>query len=76
MGFGIGYSAGVPGVSRNPRSWWDNSNAERLGYRPQDNAETFAGKLEAAVSNDPIEEAFQGGSFVSREFVGDPSRIP
>jgi uronate dehydrogenase len=66
----------VYGVSDNPRSWWDNSNAERLGYAPQDSAETFAGTYEAAVSNDPIEEAFQGGSFVSREFVGDPSRIP
>ena len=61
---------------RNPRTWWDNSNVYRLGYDPQDNAEIFAGKLDGAVSKDPIEEAFQGGSFVSREFVGDPSRIP
>jgi uronate dehydrogenase len=66
----------VYGVSDNPRSWWDNSNAERLGYAPQDSAEAFAETYEKAVSGDPIEEAFQGGSFVSREFVGDPSRIP
>lgn len=66
----------VYGVSNNPRSWWDNSNAERLGYDPQDSAEAFAERLQTAVSDDPIEEAFQGGSFVSREFVGDPSRIP
>ena len=29
----------VYGVSRNTRSWYDNSNAERLGYLPQDNSE-------------------------------------
>ena len=27
----------VYGVSGNSRSWYDNSNAERLGYLPQDN---------------------------------------
>jgi uronate dehydrogenase len=66
----------VYGVSRNTRSWWDNSNAYRLGYEPQDDAEVFAEKLAGVVSEDPIEEAFQGGSFVGREFAGDPSRIP
>jgi uronate dehydrogenase len=66
----------VYGVSRNPRSWWDNGNAERLGYDPQDSAEVFAEKLQNAVSNDPIEEAFQGGAYVPNEFIGDPSRIP
>lgn len=35
----------VWGVSGNDRSWWDNSPAERLGYRPQDNSETFAAEI-------------------------------
>ena len=77
----VGLTAGytyevVYGVSDNPRSWWDNSNAERLGYDPQDSAAVFAEKLQNAVSNDPIEEAFQGGAYVPNEFIGDPSRIP
>src|SRR5579859_6227416 len=32
----------VYGVSDNTRSWYDNSNALRLGYRPQDDAEVYA----------------------------------
>ena len=66
----------VYGVSRNTRSWWDNSNAYRLGYDPQDDAEAFAAEVGEIVSGDPIEEAFQGGGYCSPEFVGDPSRVP
>ena len=32
----------VYGVSGNKRSWYDNSNAVRLGYRPQDDTEVYA----------------------------------
>src|SRR5215471_16153446 len=32
----------VYGVSGNRRSWYDNSNAERLGYKPQDDSEQYA----------------------------------
>jgi uronate dehydrogenase len=35
----------VYGVSDNARSWYDNSNAYRLGYRPQDRSERFARKI-------------------------------
>ena len=35
----------VYGVSDNPRSWWDNGNAARLGYRPQDSAEVYAAEI-------------------------------
>ena len=66
----------VYGVSRNTRSWWDNSNAYRLGYDPQDDAEAFADKVGHIKSTDPLEEDFQGGSFVPPEFAADPSRIP
>ena len=31
----------VYGVSGNTRTWWDNTGAERLGYRPEDNAESW-----------------------------------
>jgi hypothetical protein len=35
----------VYGVSDNRRSWYDNSNATRLGYRPQDDAEVQAAEV-------------------------------
>ena len=38
----------VYGISGNKRAWYDNSNAERLGYRPQDDAETYAAEVLAA----------------------------
>lgn len=35
----------VYGVSANSRSWWRDHAAERLGYRPQDDAEDYAGEI-------------------------------
>ena len=40
----VGYLA-VWGVSNNTRSYWDNSAAERIGYRPVQNAEDYAGEI-------------------------------
>ncbi len=68
----------VYGASRNARSWWDNSNAYRLGYDPQDEAEAFADVAhEASLANpdDPITAQFQGGTFCAHEFDGDGSQI-
>ena len=63
----------VYGVSDNARSWWDNSNATRLGYRPQDRAEDYAEKVLAATpepSPDSIDEQVQGGDFAIVERGG------
>ncbi len=65
----------VYGVSDNKRSWYDNSNARRLGYLPQDDAEIYAADVLAKEkSGDPRTEMFQGGTFVLAEYGGDPSR--
>ncbi|HEV8259671.1 MAG TPA: NAD(P)-dependent oxidoreductase, partial [Burkholderiales bacterium] len=66
----------VYGVSGNQRSWYDNSNAERLGYRPQDDAEAYAAAVLAKEKPgaDPRTETFQGGTFVLAEIGGDPNR--
>jgi uronate dehydrogenase len=66
----------VYGVSRNTRSWWDNSNAYRLGFDPQDNAEVYAAEVGHIISDDHVEEAFQGGGYTSPEFVGTIDRVP
>ena len=65
----------VYGVSDNKRSWYDNSNAHRLGYQPQDNAERYAAEVLAKEKpGDPRAEMYQGGNFVFAEIGGDPSR--
>jgi uronate dehydrogenase len=66
----------VYGVSGNRRSWYDNANAERLGYRPQDDAERHAAEVLAKEkpAQDELSEVYQGGTFVSAEIGGDPAR--
>lgn len=64
----------VYGVSSNKRSWYDNSNAARLGYRPQDDAEAFAEEILAKEKDgDPRAEKYQGGAFVHVEEVPNPA---
>lgn len=67
----------VYGVSNNQRSWYDNSNAERLGYRPQDASEAYAEAVlaaEAGLSADPVAEHFQGGTFCAAEYTATTRR--
>jgi uronate dehydrogenase len=65
----------VYGISRNKRAWYDNSNAYRLGYKPQDDSETYAAEVLAneKPTTDPIAEAYQGGVFCSAEEVPNPA---
>ena len=68
----------VYGGSKNVRSWWDNSNAYRLGYRPEDEAEAhaeIAHEASNANPDDPITAQFQGGTFCTDDFDGDTGRI-
>lgn len=74
---GLIYEA-VYGMSDNARSWWDNSRALELGYRPEGKSEDFAREAleaQAMLPRDEISDAFQGGPFCSQEFEGPPSRI-
>lgn len=66
----------VYGVSDNARSWYDNSNALRLGYRPQDRSERYAQQIlkrEPAAGNAP-EDIYQGGGHCFAE-GGTQSRL-
>jgi uronate dehydrogenase len=68
----------VYGASKNARAWWDNSNAFRLGYEPEDLAEDYAEIAHAAAlanPDDPITAQFQGGTCCADEFGGDVNRI-
>jgi len=65
----------VYGISKNTRAWYDNSNAFRLGYRPQDDAEAFAQEIlqKEKPATDMIAEAHQGGIFCTAEEVPNPA---
>ena len=66
----------VYGVSRNTRLFWNNANAYRLGYDPKDDAESYAKDVEKTMFDNPIDNLFHGGNFISPDFTGDISKIP
>ena len=57
----------VYGMSDNTTTWWDNTSARHIGFRPQDSSERFRAALEARQPSidlgDPV-SIHQGGAFV------------
>jgi len=67
----------VYGISANKRAWYDNANAFRLGYKPQDDSETYAAEVLAKEKpGDPTAEIYQGGVFCVAEEVPNPAPLP
>lgn len=68
----------VYGVSKNRRGWYNNSNAFRLGYRPQDDSEAWAQEVLAREppGADPMAELYQGGAFCVAEEIPNPAPLP
>jgi len=66
----------VYGISGNARRWYDNSNAERLGYRPLDDSEPHAASI---LAREPPGEAVgalvQGGPFAVLEQIPNPAPL-
>lgn len=64
----VGHSV-IYGMSDNSTTWWDNTFARHIGYRPQDSSEPFRAAAEArqpAVDpTDPVAR-YQGGGFVTK----------
>ena len=61
-------------ASDNKTAWWDNSNAQRFGYRPQGRSEDFRDQAmaeQAKLPPDAISERFQGGPFCSDDYDAD-----
>jgi uronate dehydrogenase len=62
----VGHSI-VYGMSDNATTWWDNTPARHIGYRPQDSSEVFRAEVEARQQtldhSDPA-VVYQGGAFV------------
>jgi uronate dehydrogenase len=64
----------VYGVSGNARSFYDNANAARLGYRPVDDSEPQAAEVLAREPpGDPAVERWQGGIFAVAEALPNPA---
>lgn len=65
------------GMSDNATSWWDNTLARHLGYRPQDSSEPFRAAVEARQGaldpSDPLAR-YQGGRFVRLGHFPEPPK--
>ena len=64
----VGHSV-IYGMSDNTTTWWDNTPAKHIGYRPQDSSEPFRA---AALARQPVLDLnnpvtlYQGGGFVTK----------
>jgi uronate dehydrogenase len=59
----------IYGVSDNTTSWWDNTGAKHIGYRPQDSSEPFRAAAEARQPALDLKDSaviYQGGGFVTQ----------
>ena len=74
----------VYGISDNARTWFNNANARRLGYRPQDRSEAYAKEIlkrEGPSGTSPA-DIYQGGGHCMSEggtrsrLAGEPDAAP
>lgn len=56
------------GASANTRTFWGKDAREKLGWAPQDSADTFAAQLGGKVSGDPVVDRYQGGAYCANEY--------
>ncbi len=67
----------VYGQSLNEGSWYDNSRAYELGYRPEGRADehrAHALSEQAKLVRNPLADRFMGGKLCTVEYSGDPER--
>ncbi|MBU6497005.1 MAG: NAD(P)-dependent oxidoreductase [Rhodospirillales bacterium] len=57
------------GASNNSRTYWRHDAREALGWLPQDSADPFAAQMQGKVSNNPIEERYQGGGYPAMDYT-------
>ena len=64
----VGHSV-IYGMSDNTTTWWDNTGARHIGYRPQDSSEPFRAAVEARQQTIDLNDRaalYQGGGFVTK----------
>lgn len=57
------------GASANTRSFWRSDARATLGWLPRDSADPYAGQVGGIVSDDPVEERYQGGGYCSTDYT-------
>ncbi len=57
--------------SDNPATFWGADHRARIGWRPQDTAETYRTRVEGKLSGDPVAERYQGGDYTAMEYTRD-----
>jgi uronate dehydrogenase len=66
----------VYGASKNKKTWWNNSRAFKLGYKPKDSVDLFnINLLSKNEYKDKMALLFQGGVFTSANFKGNIKKI-
>ena len=66
------------GVSDNARSWYDNSHATALGYKPEGRSQDYekdAFAAQAKLSKDAVGDFYQGGTFCSDEYSAEFAQL-
>lgn len=64
----LGHSI-IFGMSDNAVTWWDNSRANHIGYRPRDSSDIFRDTVYADTAQPDLADPavqFQGGAFVKK----------
>jgi uronate dehydrogenase len=57
------------GASNNSRSYWRRDARDLIGWQPQDSADAYAEKVRGKVSNNPIQERYQGGPYTVMDYT-------
>ena len=57
------------GASKNSRTYWRYDARETIAWLPQDSADTFAPQMAGKVSDNPIQERYQGGAYTVMDYT-------
>ena len=56
------------GASNNARSYWGSDSRDALAWLPTDSADTYAGQVGGIVSDNPVQERYQGGVYTTYDY--------
>ena len=57
------------GASANSRTYWRGDARGKIGWLPVDSADPFAGQMAGKVSDNPIQERYQGGAYTVMDYT-------
>jgi uronate dehydrogenase len=59
----------VWGASKNARTYWRHDSREELGWLPEDSADVYAGQMAGKVSDNKVQERYQGGAYTVIDYT-------